>query len=251
MKFKLQIFLFQLCIVLIMAQGATAATIVYQNDFENPSSTPYDGTYKDLSQQTVNFLYGSEFSQTNTVETILINGGYDLYSDPTSTGGSYAIGMLSQVQNDKLALAINIQGKDYVNLAIDLAGIALQTKAGTTQFLTGAPTLSFELFDTTENAPIFTGVSLDYETITGKGDTSHPFIFDWTHSVIGLDASGAAGNWVSLVFDLTAGGYASFDNLIVAVSDTEGDIDPVPEPATLILLGSGLAGLAFYRRKRK
>ena len=119
MKFKLQMLLFQLCIVFIMVQSAIAATIVYQNDFENPSSIPYDGTYKDLSQQTVNSLYGSEFSQINTVETILINGGYDLYSDPASTGGSYAIGMLSQVQNDKLALAINIQGNNYV-LILDL-----------------------------------------------------------------------------------------------------------------------------------
>ena len=37
----------------------------------------------------------------------------------------------------------------------------------------------------------------------------------------------------------------------VQVWEDDGNQTPVPEPATFILLGSGLAGLAFYRRKRK
>ena len=53
----------------------------------------------------------------------------------------------------------------------------------------------------------------------------------------------AAGNYD---FIMNYGAWNNFPEVLIAPMSA-----PVPEPATFILLGSGLAGLAFYRRKKK
>ena len=68
-------------------------------------------------------------------------------------------------------------------------------------------------------------------------------------SVLDFSDSGLLSIYTDLEFGVFYGLNA---HLYSAVTATEHDPvpDPVPEPSTVLLFGSGLAGLAFYRRKR-
>jgi hypothetical protein len=65
-----------------------------------------------------------------------------------------------------------------------------------------------------------------------------PYLLDFTADV---DIYDRGPGWLGSGID-----WMLYGNL----NDVEIRIDPVPEPATMLLLGSGLIGLAGYRRKK-
>ena len=240
-------------LALVAALGAPAvaqgSTILYTNNFESPTGF-VDTTGRDVSQQNVNALYGQPgflFQQIFTVETLENNGGVAFgtgYSDPEARGGNYSIGMLCCVQDDRLSLTFDVGAFDFLNVFMDISAIDLDGVGG--PFGVGQPVFRLSLYDSPGgvfniNAP---GTLLSQVTVNGTGIPNQR-IYDWTAVIGALNASASTDGKVSLVVDLLASGYAAFDNLRVEADDVPA---AVPEPASLTLLGAGLAALWSRRR---
>lgn len=84
------------------------------------------------------------------------------------------------------------------------------------------------------------------------GADSVEYDFDNDSEIFNGEYWGLVDIWFDGVIDIrikSKGGDFFLDSSNLVVNGDNGTA-PVPEPSTLLLLGSGIAGLAFYRRKR-
>jgi hypothetical protein len=202
---------------------------IFTEDFEKPKMALMNKCGEDLlDQREINDVFGRDgfnYVQNHTVETVLIDGNKAGYSDPKGTGGSYALGMLSNTVDDLLALSFKTT-LPYLNVGLDITAVDLR---GCNENVSAdEPQLQVAVYETPEGGYKFDAANLGpvLERVTLRGKSSRDGkTFDFSTQVVALDATRVKSGNITLVFDALRGGYVVFDNLSIVESSTPGVID--------------------------
>jgi hypothetical protein len=214
-------------IALIAFTSKGQTVLLFENHFDAPNQTPVANCGPDLDATFVNTLWGGTgtgtgggglWSQLNTVETILINGADNVYTDSLGIGGDHCLSMLSTFQDDRAALTLNCEGLPFVNLYMDISAIDLVACGG--PFGMAQPSFHVSVFDSPGGvfdmfAP---GILLDEDTLYGVVPGSDPYTFTWASVATGLHVANSTDGNVTVMLDLLTSGYAAFDNIVINAS---------------------------------
>jgi hypothetical protein len=216
----------------VPAIGHAQTVILYQNDFESPNVTLNVDCGNSLDGRGINTLYGTDefqFAQQHTVEAVFLNDPAGKYKN-AGDHGDHALGMLSTLQDDKLALAFDSRNYPFINIGLDLSSIDVEGCAG--PFGVTAPRLRITLLDRPGGIIDYEGTQLDSKEIVGVM-APDAWTFRWKTDVVSLSTAGTREGTVTVVFDLLEGGYAVFDNLSITASRATNvvdlDLDGVPD----------------------
>ena len=141
-------------------------------------------------------------------------------------------------------VALNVLSGNDIDLGLTTLDAFIFNNSGNLQTVSRDLDLKFSLLDSSFSLLTEKSVLNIY---AGTGSVTQPqnVFFDFTGNTL---TSGDMYYLRLTAFGQGYGNNAGIDNLVI-----NGELAPapVPEPSTIILLGSGLAGLAWFNRRRK